>query len=262
MAQAVAHEFKNLNQDIAYLGNEIFGTVDVAMSEMRDDDPSRQLLSSVQKDIESLHAFSQMSTALALSAYWLTTAAPADIEFKRDANCRDFEAVLWFALRLYKSVRRNWKLQGMSFEQAKEQLCRLYQVENPEDLTKALPIALTLFFVFEPLRNIIAKSPAGQEYPIEITTEVAGNVVFLRQRTVSVEEGQKQRSGSVANLMTILHHASNVCDKFIEIDPTVDVESTRRGDGRFDVCWSTKFTVLGLPGKERDRKRKAEISAS
>lgn len=253
VAQAVAHEFKNLMQDISSLGGTLYSEFSGAIRKVRQqpDLPAGldRKLSESLSSLRQLSNLSKLTSAIALASYWLTTPdARNKIIFEKDPNCQVFEAVVHLALHLCKETRPEWQLQGPSVEEVCQTLGGVYGTSKAEELVGRLDVALLLFVVSEPVRNLRSNDPGRPN--VYIHTEVKGNTLHIMQKTLEQWEPKDHHSRGAARINKMLQAGNNMSGQFARIDETVRVvTSTPNREGVNEVIQRTEIEVFGFPIK-------------
>jgi hypothetical protein len=253
VAQAVAHEFKNLTQDISSLGGlldeEFF---DVIRDVKKNKELAPELLVKLDEAMSSLRQLSNLSrltSAVALATYWLTTPeARGKIVFKSDPEGTVFEAAVHLALALCKEVRPDWVIQGPQLKDVRQILSSAYGTSELKELVDRLDVALLLFVVSEPVRNLRSNNTERPE--VYIHTERHGRTLYIYQKTFERGAPRDHHSRGAERINRMLHAGYNMTGHFAKLDETVRVvSSTAHQDGQYEVVRRTEIEVFGIPFK-------------
>lgn len=253
VAQAIAHEFKNLMQDISSLGgtlySEFFGAIRKVRQQPNLPEGLERKLSESLSSLRQLSNLSKLTSAIALASYWLTTPdARNKILFEKDPDCKVFEAVVHLALHLCKETRPEWQIQGPSLDEVGKTLKGVYGTSKVEELVDRLDVALLLFVVSEPVRNLRSSDPGHPS--VRIHTEVSGNTLYIIQKTSEQWKPKDHHSRGAARINKMLQAGNNMSGQFARVDETVRIiNSTLGEEGIYEVLQGTEIEVFGFPIK-------------
>lgn len=249
-AQAVAHEFKNLTQEIPTLGSHLYQEFIDAFRESGNqgeliikDHFSKQLMR-----LDRLSTISRLISAVALATYWLTASDDLrrGLRFDPDPGCKIFEAAVHLALSMYKESRPEWLVKSPPLEDVCRVLSTKYGTSNHYELVQRLDVALLLFVISEPVRNLRCKNPAGKP-EVEIYTEISGQSLFICQKTIEKVPGRKETSIGAKRIDQLLHWGKTTPSNFAKLYYEIDASNIEKPDGNYDVLRKTKIDVFGVP---------------
>lgn len=257
IAQTLAHEFKNLNQDVAVLSRAVRNQLD------RLPPSTRRELVAIEAPISALELAAQATTAFSKAAYWLFSPKRPGIELRRDAHCRVFRYSMYLAIRLLSLCRPKWRLVGIpplnrivDFFRKEFHLC---SAQSPADLVADLSVSVMLFFALEPVRNIRANHPDSDDDMIKVRLDVSKSCLRLRQTTFETQRSSgPEHSDAIEFLMNAIQ--AHCPWKLIDIDPDVQTKCFRTSQpNRFRVERVTSIRVLNIicriPGKATERRQ-------
>jgi hypothetical protein len=265
MAQQVAHEFKNLTSDIASLGASLIHEFSAVRDELivreharprrrsRSAAPVgqiyRDLFAAPLARLRQLSTSSRLTSALAFATYWLAGKDRRySIAFAPESRCEVFEATIHLAIALCKETRPNWDVQGPQLEDVFNALTAVYPASDIGKLVERRDVALLLFAVIEPVRNLRSNNTDSRQPEVFIRTEIAGSSIHILQTTTESRLPEtKETSPAVAHINNMIFSAG-LAEQFLHIDEAVrviDVQSVR--EGAYRVTRRTTFTVFGIP---------------
>lgn len=259
-SQAVAHEFKNLTQDISLLGSHLYDEFYDAMQKMRRQAGLKSDLTDILNPplsrLSKLSTISRLTSAVALATYWLTTPdARYSIVFRHDPACRIFDAAAHLVLAMCKETRLDWEVEGPTVAEVCRTLESVYGTEDQNELVERLDMALLLFVISEPVRNLRSKDPDRPK--VFIHTEVRGQSLYICQKTFeSVRPDATESSRAASRVNQLLAAGTNlaggsIAEKFVLIDETVrTVSFEEQPEGYFEVHRETKIDVFRIPIEE------------
>lgn len=251
IAQSVAHEFKNLTQNISSLGSLLYQEFFSAIREV-----DRELGASTVKEklagplsrLKRLSALSRLTSAISLATYWLTTpTARSQINFIPDPDCRVFRAAVHLALDLLKDVRSNWRILDHDMKDVFDTLGPFYGSSDLDVLVQRIDVALMLFVISEPVRNLRSKNSSRKE--VIIRTRVEGQSLFICQTTYEeIMPDETEESPATHRLNKLLRAGSNMTGRFVALDKPVQLVSRNiQLDGYYEVVRETHFHIVGVP---------------
>jgi hypothetical protein len=256
-SQAVAHEFKNLTQDISSLGSslhdEFFDAIQKMRRQAKDEQILTDLLTTPLSRLSKLSTISRLTSAVALATYWLTTPdARYSIILERDPACQIFDAAVHLVLAMCKETRQDWEIEGPTLDQVCQTLQSVYGSADPNELVERLDVALLLFAISEPVRNLRSKDSSHPK--VFIHTEVRGQSLYICQKTFeSIRPDDTETSRAASRVNRLLSAGSNLAggnlsEKFIALDETVRVVNLEKhSDKNFVVHRETRIDVFGIP---------------
>lgn len=249
IAQAIAHEFKNLTNEVSVLGNNVnneFRNVSItARHQLGADSDLSQQISKLAGNLARLYRISGFLSAISLATYWLTTADQrGEIEFIDDISCEILKAVAFFALDLCKATKSNWIIEDYDLEESLSVIKRTYGVANADELFSRIDFSLLLFVLNEPIRNIRNNDSISDK--VKISIEVRDNSLYLCQETIESKESfEPLTSNAIKRTNELLE---DVECRFVYIsDQTVPRNCTKQSDGTFKINRETQIRVFKVP---------------
>lgn len=261
-SQAVAHEFKNLTQDISSLASLLYEEFINSIYSIIRRFPElnvfiNEQLSAPLSRLNILSKLGRLTSAVALATYWLTTRdMRRKISFVPDKDCKILCAAVFFAIAMYELVRKDWLVDDLeaSFKESCQILCNAYQKKNESELVEDLGFALLLFVVSEPVRNLRSSDNFRQEVSIRI--EVRGKSLFICQKTCELtdptQKEREERSIAAMRINQLLQSDPTIPENFVVLHEIINVvRSTKHPDGYFEVERETQIDVVGVPLERR-----------
>lgn len=244
-ARSLSHEYKNLNQDIAVLSEQL-------LSDLKEIRPGRlkKEIKNVEYRIQALYYLSQETTAISKATSWMAHPTKNNINFRNENAGEIFQQIVFLAINLIGYTRNNWNLINIpSIEDNRKNICVYLGLKERTSLTTLfsyLYVQVMIFFAFEPVRNIRSDLPSDQ---IEITTILDGNKLEIHQILLVNEEDEldSMRSSSVQRLMHLLNNSEGGVKPFIFITPNVTSKTLEQVDERFRVKRITTIMVNSIP---------------
>lgn len=240
IAQALSHEFKNLNQDIASLA-------DILRTDFMNIPPMirRGELETMRDHLEALHLAAQGSTAFSTAAYWLARPDWGDIELRADDEHNSiFKHVLYLAIRLIAATRPSWKLVGIpQIPEIVTFMDRRLGLNSYGSVTQLLSnrcVSIMVFFALEPVRNVRSNC---RDYPeVQIWVESAPGKVVLLQRTTEIGKDSSRRTSATVKALMQLARDNPLLAHFIYVEPEVTAEFI--GSTRPNVFMAHRRTTI------------------
>jgi hypothetical protein len=252
VAQSVAHEFKNLTQDISSLGSLLHQEFSSAIEEAQDEgtqDPA--VTAALSKPLTRLYwlsALSRLTSAVSLATYWLTTPnSRQEIIFEPDPGCKVFQAAIHIALELCKGPREEWEILNHDYREAGKVLGNKYGTSDTQKLVKQVDVALLLFVVSEPVRNI--RSKGRSKGRVLIHTRVDGRLLYICQKTFEAEQpASTEISQAAGKINRLLQAGGNITGRFARLNETIQTVGVKKhSDGYYEVDRETEIEVFGVP---------------
>ena len=242
LAQALSHEFKNLNQGVVNLAYSV-------RNELTRLPPSvRKEMVRIESRLEALHLAAQATTSLCLGTYWLFSTKDPSTTVKPDKNCRVFRHIMYLAIRLIAQSMPSWRLVGIPTESEILKFLRNHFDLPPggelADVVLDPPLAVMLFLALEPVRNIRGKTA---EQTVYVSLAASTDTVTLTQTTTEREPpgSSELKSYAVANLMQAL---DDYCPwDLVQVDPWTSIVSfATKNPGELRITKTTKIKVSNI----------------
>lgn len=241
-AQALSHEYKNLNQDVAILSEQM-------MDCFKDIPPSKRdnQFADFYDRVQALHFAAQATTAISKATYWLAVPSLKGIYFCENRASEIFQHVLYLAINLISITRNNWKLIDIPTLDETLTLLSHDLGLNKNSLLSNLCISIMLFFALEPVRNIRNNYPLSV-IEVSVDLDLKENILKLHQN-LSVKEIDSpiMRSASIEALMQTLNDSNYKLRPFIYINPNVESKVEKQSEKYFIVKRTTTIKVYQIP---------------
>lgn len=247
VAQALAHEFKNLNQDIA-------ATSQLLLQEFKRCLPHTNSpgIDALHKRLAALDVAAQASTAISSAAYWYMSDTRDSIEFRAHEEAGAiFRHVLYLAMHVIAAKHESWTLRDVpDIGQIIRFLDARLGMRSRGSVTNLLSnrcVSLMLFIALEPVRNVRAQG--GDDAAVELWVETDGHCIALVQR--SRQRGDANlplRSRTVAAMMEFAQDHPSSIGSSLHIDPDVTTTlSPTEDEGVFVAERRTTIHVHKVP---------------